>query len=80
MWEEISRRSGKEHPKLSERPELPITVTALWNHYIEISHGLEKITYSDIHAYEHVNSIKFMPVEARAIIRIDKERQKWLLN
>ena len=79
-WEEISKRRGKPVSALVDKPELPEIGQELWNHYVELSAGLDRVTYSDIFAYEQVIGIKFMPVEARTIISIDRERQKCLQN
>jgi hypothetical protein len=63
--------------ELSEKPELPESMSHLWSRYLEILAGRQdRITYADLDAYERVTGVKLLPFEARTIMSIDATRHK----
>ena len=70
-WERIKKSIGKESTELQERPQLNDKLYYLWDMFLEIRKGCEKIGYSEIDSYSRVTGIKLTPWECLTMIEVD---------
>ena len=76
MWERISKSRGKAVSELSNAPKLPAECNYIWQIYGKITHGLDKISYTDIDAYNNVSQTQLNSWEVLNLLAIDKIRIK----
>lgn len=61
---------------LANKPELDIDLVYLWNKYVEVKQGCERLTFSEIAAYGQLTGYEFSPWEVDILIQIDSLRRE----
>lgn len=74
-WEQVKKTTGHTPQGLAEKPELRADAQYLWNWYLEIKQGCEKVGYVELKAYQDVTGEELTPFDASTILRIDLLRQ-----
>lgn len=74
-WNQVKRTSGLIPQGLKDEPELREDAAYLWDWYLEIKQGCEKVGYVELKAYQEVTSEVLTPFEASIMVKLDLLRQ-----
>jgi hypothetical protein len=74
----VERATGKPHPLLANAPPLPVGCKHLWQDFLELhgsrgstGWGPQRITFSDLHAWQQVNEVRLSAWEIDCIRKTD---------
>ena len=73
VWNRIKERTGKWAGK--DKPELPESIEHLWQMYVEIKNGCERVGYVELDAYQRMMSIELNQWEVSLMIDLDIARR-----
>lgn len=72
QWQQVEKSSGITPDSLLDKPDLNNDLVYLWNMFVEIRRGCEKIGFIDIDAYSRVTGVEFSSWECSLMIEIDE--------
>lgn len=74
-WERISERKGLNLDDLTGKPPLHDFLKYLWEIYLDILKGSDRVGYNEINNYREAVGVELTPWETSLIIDIDTERR-----
>jgi hypothetical protein len=67
----MARQTGRDFAEISGMPEFTKDVEIMWNEYLRVNKGCDRITYSEIASYQTVTGKTLTPWEIDLMLDID---------
>jgi len=72
QWEQVKKSSNIETEGLKDKPELNPDLSYLWDMFIEMRRGCDKIGFLEIDAYSRATGIELTSWESSLMIEVDE--------